>query len=140
MMGRKDFEQVLHRLYAARIAGQLDALCSLFAADAYFRILGASDGKPIAIDARGTAAIRAWLAIMVKTFRLSNHEIFEMLIDGEQSAVHWRADIHSRITGASVRTELVDLIQMRHDRIVTYREFFGPNITSESWAVSSSSA
>ena len=139
-MGRKEFEQVLHRLYGARVAGQLDALCSLFAADAYFRILGASDGKPIAIEARGTAAIRAWLAIMVKTFRLSNHQIFEMLIDGDHSAVHWRADIHSRITGASVRTELVDLIQVRDDRIVTYREFFGPNISSEGWAVSSPSA
>jgi len=139
-MGRKEFEQVLHRLYAARVAGQLDALCNLFAADAYFRILGASDGKPIAIEARGTVAIRAWLAIMVKTFRLSNHEIFAMLIDGDHSAVHWRADIHSRITGASVRTELVDLIQVRDDRIVTYREFFGPNISSEGWAVSSPSA
>jgi ketosteroid isomerase-like protein len=139
-MGRKEFEQVLHRLYAARVAAQLDALCSPFAADAYFRILGASDGKPIAIEARGTVAIRAWLAIMVKTFRLSNHEIFEMLIDGDHSAVHWRADIHSRITGASVRTELVDLIQVRDDRIVTYREFFGPNINSEGWAVSSPSA
>src|SRR5262249_10635108 len=102
--------------------------------------LGASDGKPIAIEARGTVAIRAWLAIMVKTFRLSNHEIFAMLIDGDHSAVHWRADIHSRITGASVRTELVDLIQVRDDRILTYREFFGPNISSEGWAVSSPSA
>jgi ketosteroid isomerase-like protein len=139
-MGRKELERTLHALYTARIGGQLDALCSLFATDAYFRIVGASDGKPIAIDARGTAAIRAWLAVMVKTFRLSNHEIFAMLIDGQQSAVHWRADIHSRITGAVVRTELVDLIEMRDDRIVSYREFFGPNISSESWAVSSSSA
>ena len=138
MTGRKEFEHVLHALYAARVGGQLDTLCGLFAADAYFRIVGASDGKPIAIDARGTVAIRAWLAIMVKTFRLSNHQIFSMLIDGQHSAVHWRADIHSRITGASVRTELVDLIQIREDRIIAYREFFGPNIRSESWAVSTS--
>lgn len=140
MIGRKEFEQVLHALYAARVGGQLEALCGLFTADAYFRIVGASDGKPIAVEARGTAAIRAWLAIMVKTFRLSNHEIFSMLVDGQCAAVHWRADIHSRITGASVRTELVDLVQMRDDRIVSYREFFGPNVSSESWAVSSSCA
>lgn len=140
MMGRKQFEQLLHALYAARLEGQLETLCSLFAVDAYFRILGASDGKPIAIDARGIEAIRAWLAVMVKTFRLSNHEISAMLIDGQHGAVHWRADIHSRITGASVRTELVDLIQIRDDRIVSYREFFGPSISSESWAVSSPSA
>jgi len=140
MIVRKEFEQLLHALYSARIGGQLDVLCALFAVDAYFRIVGASDGKPIAIEARGTEAIRAWLTVMVKTFRLSNHEIFAMLIDGQHGAVHWRADIHSRITGSSVGTELVDLIEMRDDRIVSYREFFGPNISSERWAVSSSSA
>ncbi len=125
-MDRNRVERLLQALYAARLGGQLDQLCDLFSADAYFRISGASDGKPIAVDARGSAAIRAWLAVMVKTFRLSNHEMFAMLIDGASSAVHWRADIHSRITGASVRTELVDLIQMRDDRITSYREFFAP--------------
>ena len=126
MMDREGVEQLLAALYAARIGGQLEQLCGLFSTDAYFRISGASDGKPIAVDARGAAEIRGWLDILVKTFKLSNHEIFAMLIDGEGSAVHWCADIHSRITGSSVRTELLDLIQIRNGRIVSYREFFVP--------------
>jgi ketosteroid isomerase-like protein len=126
MMDREGMEQLLAALYAARIGGQLDQLCGLFSTDAYLRISGASDGKPIAVDARGAVAIRGWLGVMVKTFKLSNHGILAMLIDGEGSAVHWCADIHSRITGSSVRTELVDLIQIRDDLIVSYREFFVP--------------
>ena len=82
---------------------------------------GASTVKPIALVAHGSVAIHASLAIMVKTFSLSNHEIFAMLIDGESSAVHWRADTHSRITGASVCTELIDLIEIRNDHIVPWR-------------------
>jgi len=40
--------------------------------------------------------------------------------------VHWRADIHSRITGAVVSTELIDLIEVRAGRILSYTEYFVP--------------
>jgi ketosteroid isomerase-like protein len=35
-------------------------------------------------------------------------------------------DIHSKITGALVPTELVDLIEVRDGHIVSYTEFFVP--------------
>jgi hypothetical protein len=47
-----------------------------------------------------------------------------MLIDGAQASVHWRADIHSKITGVVVPTELVDLVEIGDTQIVSYREFF----------------
>src|SRR5665213_1994559 len=124
MTDRTEFWQLLRRLYAARVAGQLEQLCGLFADDAYFRIAGTSDGKPIAVAARGTDDIRTWLAMMVKTFRLNNYQSVTTLIDGTEAAVRWQADIHSRITGTRVRTELVDLVQTRDAHIVSYIEFF----------------
>jgi ketosteroid isomerase-like protein len=63
---------------------------------------------------------------MIKTFKLSEHTILAMLIDGAKAAVHWRAKIHSRITGTTVLTELVDLIEIRNGRIASYVEFFVP--------------
>jgi ketosteroid isomerase-like protein len=39
---------------------------------------------------------------------------------------HWRAEVHSKITGALVPTELVDLIEVRGGHIVSYVEFFVP--------------
>lgn len=124
--GRAEFEKLLSKLYAARAAGELEPLCALFAADALFKISGSSDGKPIAISARGTEEVRSWLSVLVKTFRITRHEILSMVIDGPRAAVHWRASIHSRITGASVPTELVDLVETRDGRIGSYVELFVP--------------
>lgn len=123
---RAAFEALLAQLYAARAAGALEPLCALFGADALFRISGSSDGKPIALSARGSQEVRTWLAVLVKTFRLSGHEILSTVIDGPRAAVHWRASINSRITGASVPTELVDVVEMRDGRIASYIELFVP--------------
>lgn len=126
MTDRLGIEQLLRELYAARTDGHLERLCALFAADADFRIAGASDGKPIAITAKGIAEIRAWLAVMLKTFRLTRYQLRSMLIDGDKAAVHWQVDIHSKITGVVVPTELVDLVEVSGGRITSYREFFAP--------------
>ncbi len=125
-MNRLEIEQLLSRLYAARTEGRLDQLCELFATNASFRIVGSSDGKPIAIAAQGGAEIRAWLSVMLKTFKLTRYELISMLIEGTRAAVHWRVDIHSKITGVVVPTELVDLVEIGGERIVSYREFFAP--------------
>jgi ketosteroid isomerase-like protein len=125
-MNRLEIEKLLGELYAARTEGQLDRLCALFAADASFKIVGASDGKPIAITARGTAEIRAWLAVMLKTFKLSRYQMLSVVIDGARAAAHWQVDIHSKITGVVVPTELVDLVEVSGGRITAYREFFAP--------------
>ena len=124
--GRAEFERLLSELYDARAAGALERLCALFGPDAVFKISGSSDGKPIAVSARGDQEVRSWLAVLVKTFRLTRHEILSMVIDGQRAAVHWRASIHSRITGASVPTELVDLGELHDGSIGSYVELFVP--------------
>ena len=125
-MNRLEIEQLLTELHAARTEGQLDRLCALFAPDASFKIAGASDGKPIAIAAHGTREIRTWLAVMLKTFKLSRYQLLSVVIDGARAAAHWRVDIHSKITGVVVPTELVDLVEVSEGRITAYREFFAP--------------
>jgi ketosteroid isomerase-like protein len=127
MPNRQDIEQLLTALYAARVEGSLERLCALFASDAHFKIAGASDGKPIAIDAHGSGEIRPWLSMMVKTFKLSNQRILSMVIEQERASVHWRADIHSRITGVMVPTELIDMVSVRDKHIQSYIEFFVPS-------------
>jgi ketosteroid isomerase-like protein len=127
MTDRLVIERLLEELYAARVEGQLPRLCALFASDAHFRIAGSSNGKPIAIAAQGMEDIRPWLAMLLKTFKLSRHEIRSRVIEGDQAAVYWHADIHSKITGVVVRTELVDLIEVRGAKIASYIEFFVPS-------------
>ena len=126
MTDRSQIEHLLRELHAARVEGQLDRLCAVFAPEARFRIAGASEGKPIAITASGLAEIRGWLGIMLKTFRLSRYQLLSSVIEGSRAAAHWQVDIHSKITGVVVPTELVDLIEVSGGRIISYREFFAP--------------
>lgn len=123
---RDRVERVLDTLYAARVGGDLERLSGLFAERAQFRISGSSDGKPIAISVDDRAQIRGWLAVLLKSFSLSGYKILAQVIDGNCAAVHWRAEIHSRITGVGVTTELVDVIEIRDTRIISYVEFFAP--------------
>ena len=124
MISRAEFEKLLHKLYAARTAGHLDELCGMFAADAVFEMSGASHAKPVAIRTTGSAEFRPWLALLLKTFRVTDQQLLTVIIDGCKAAVRWRANIHSKITGARVLTDLVDLIEVDNDRITSYIEFF----------------
>lgn len=127
MTERGQVEELLRALHAARLEGNLERLCALFSSDARMRIQGTSDGKPIAVGASGIGQIRPWLAILVKTFRLSDYKLLSLTIEGERAAAHWRVDIHSKITGALIPTELVDLVEVRGEHIASYVEFFVPS-------------
>lgn len=126
MTQRQQVEQLLRALHTARLEANLERLCALFSSDAHMRIQGTSDGKPIAVGASGIGQIRPWLAILVKTFRLSEYKLLSLTIEAERAAAHWRVDIHSKITGALIPTELVDLIEVRDGHIASYVEFFVP--------------
>jgi ketosteroid isomerase-like protein len=126
MTERQQVEELLRALHAARLEANLEQLCALFSADARMRIQGTSDGKPIAIEAHGVEQIRPWLSVLVKTFRLRDYRLLSLTIEGGRAAAHWRVEIHSKVTGALVLTELVDLLEVRDGRITSYIEFFVP--------------
>jgi ketosteroid isomerase-like protein len=126
MTDRLQIEQLVRELHTARLEGNLEQLCALYADEARLRIAGSTDGKPIAIAAIGIAEIRPWLSVLVKTFRLTQYTLLSLSIDVPRAAAHWRVDIHSKITGIGVPTELVDLIDVRSGRISSHIEFFVP--------------
>jgi ketosteroid isomerase-like protein len=119
-------ERLIQQLHAARVGGDLAALCRLFAEEGRFEIAGASADKPVAIRADGLAAFRPWLAMLLKVFRLSDYTLLSLIVEGPRAAAHWRANIYSKVTGITVPTELVDLVELKDERIVSYNEFFVP--------------
>ena len=119
-------ERMIGRLHAARIAGDLNGLCRLFADQGRFEIIGASADKPIAIRAKNIAEFRPWLAMMVKVFRLADYALLSLVVEWPRATAHWRTDIYSKVTGVTVPTELVDLVELSDDRILNYTEFFAP--------------
>jgi ketosteroid isomerase-like protein len=127
MTQRAAIEHLLLELYAARVRSDLAGVCATFAKDAYFQVGGASNhAAAIAMHARGAAELRPLLAILIKSFKLTEQKVLAMLIDGTRAAVHWQARVHSRITGTTVLTELVDVIEVKDGRITSYIEFFVP--------------
>jgi len=126
MADRLQVEQLVRELHAARLESDLERLCALYSPEAQLRIAGSSDGKPIAIAAIGITEIRPWLSILVKTFRFTQYALHSLTADPPRAAAHWRVDIHSKVTGAVVPTELVDLLDIRGGRIATHTEFFVP--------------
>ena len=126
MTDRVSIDRVIRELHAARVRGDLAGMCKLFADSGNFRIAGSSEGKPIAITADGIRYFRTWLGMMAKAFRVSDYTLLSMVVDGDHASAHWRARIHSKITGVSVETELVDLVELKDGLIVSYTEFFVP--------------
>jgi ketosteroid isomerase-like protein len=118
MLDRLELEQLVRGIYEARLGGNLDALCQAFSNDAVFRIAGAGQTNPISNIAVGIGEFRPLLRLMIKAFKLTKLTIHSILIDGST------AQVHSRVTGLTVPTELIDLIEARKGRIVSYTEFF----------------
>jgi ketosteroid isomerase-like protein len=126
MTDRLEIDRLLRELYAARMRGDLDAVCRSFSDDAVFQIAGAGQVSPVSNRAVGVGEFRPLLAVMIKTFKLRDQVILAILIDGPKAAVHWRAGVYSRITGTLVLTEFVAIVEVRDARIVSYLEFFAP--------------
>ncbi len=126
MSERAEIDRVIRELHAARTRGDLAAMCAAFAETGRYQIAGSSDGKPVSISASGIAQFKPWLAMMVKAFRITDYELLSLIAEGHRGSAHWRARIHSKITGVAVVTELVDLVEVRGGRIVEYTEFFVP--------------
>ena len=124
MMSRIEIDRLMREFYAARIRGDLDAVCRSFSPDAKFQIASANEASPVAIKASGVDEFRPLLALLIKTFKLGDLMISAMTVDGSQATVHWQADVRSSITGATVPTELVDLVEIRDGYIVDFNEVF----------------
>jgi ketosteroid isomerase-like protein len=118
--------RTIETLHAARVAGDLAGMLSVFSADGNYEILGASADKSIAIRAKDLAEFRPWLAMMVKVFRLSNYQLLSLTAESPRIVAHWRADIYSKVTGVTVPTELVDVVELGERGVIKYTEFFAP--------------
>lgn len=124
MMGRTDIDRLMREFYAARVRGDLEAVCRSFAADARFQIACGSPASPTSISATGVEEFRPLLALLIKTFRLGDLKIHSITVDGAQATVYWRANVHSRITGTNVPTELMDMVEVRDCCIANFNEVF----------------
>ena len=123
MSDRAEIERILKEAYAARKRGDIDAILRLFSADVHFQLAGSISASPIPLRTAGASQFRGVLDRLIRTFEWVDQQILSMLIDGSRAAVHWRGKIRSAVSGETVDTELVDIVEFKDGRIVSFVEF-----------------
>ncbi len=122
MSDRSSVEKLLHEAYAARVRGDIDAIGRIFADNARFEVAGSSQVSAIPARVEG-AGVRPLIGQMIKTFQMSEFRILSMVVEGSKAAVHWRVKVRSSVTGETADTQLVDIIEVKDGRIVSFVEF-----------------
>jgi len=123
MSDRSEIERILKEAYAARKRGDIDAILRLFSVDAHFQLAGSISASPIPLRTAGASQFRNVLDKLIRTFEWVDQQIICMLIDSPPAAVHWRGRIRSTASGETVDTELVDIVEFKDGRIVSFVEF-----------------
>lgn len=123
MTDRQTIENLLEEFYAARVRGDLAAIGNLFAESADFQIAGSDRASPLPVSVRGKPGILALMQNMISAFELSDFNVLEMLIDGDQAAVRWHATVYHTKSRQMFRTELADFITINAGKIASFIEF-----------------
>jgi ketosteroid isomerase-like protein len=122
MTDRTEFEKIIRDAYAARIRGDVDAMLRFFDPGALFEFAG-GPLSPVGARAVGAGALRTCFTEFCNAFKMQSHDILSLLIDGPRAALRARIKITSAITGETVETELVDFVELKEGRIISFTQY-----------------
>lgn len=122
-MSKERIERVIRSAYEARGRGDLDGVMRHFAGHAHFSIAGSTAASAVPASATGIAPIREIMLRLFETFEMSHLAILSLIVDGEEAAVHSRVRIKPVGGVDEVETELVDLIRIEGETIVSFQQF-----------------
>ena len=122
-MNETDVRNLIEAIYKNRLANDSEACLALFDPQASFRIAGSSEASPIAAGVIGTAALRQALTELVATWVWRKQDIQSITIQGDRAAVHFALETLFTPTGHVVHTELLDLVTVRDNKVVSLVEF-----------------
>lgn len=122
MPDRQTIERVVRAAYAARGEGDVAGMMDHLTPDASFRIAGSNEASPIPcrVDA---AACGSALRTLVDFFDFVDHELVDLVVEGDRAVAHWRVRVRARATGETADTELLDLMRFEGDRIASFTQF-----------------
>jgi ketosteroid isomerase-like protein len=122
-MDRTKIEAIIQQTYAARKAGDLDALANMFTPDGEYRLAGAAEVFPRAMTARGGAEIRRAIGSLVKEFQWMDVAPLDLIIDGDKAARRWQANVRHIPSGQVFRTEGSDIWTFREGKVASLIQF-----------------
>jgi ketosteroid isomerase-like protein len=122
-MTRAEMEQLIRKLYAARVAGDVEAIMAWAAPDVHFALAGDPTASPVAGRLTGADKLRPQLVQLIQAFTFHRYDITTLLVEGSRAAVRAKAKITSVRSGATVDMELTDFIEVEDGRVVSFVQF-----------------
>jgi ketosteroid isomerase-like protein len=113
----------IDRIYAVRKSNDALEAGALFTDDAVFELSGSVGPGRIAVRAERNQDVAALMKTLVETWEWLDHEILDLLIDGNRAAVRYRTKQRFIPTGDVVETDLYDLVTFRDGKISHMVEF-----------------
>ncbi|WP_342363187.1 nuclear transport factor 2 family protein [Terrarubrum flagellatum] len=123
MTNRAAFQSIVDQAYAARVAGDVDALMACFAPDATFRLAGSPESSPGAMKATGAAEIRPMMEQLCQAWEFIGREQLSFVTDGDNVAVHSAIEAKFLPSNEIVETEFHDLWTIRDGKIASLIQF-----------------
>jgi NitT/TauT family transport system ATP-binding protein len=78
-MTRTEIEQLVRRDYAARVAGNIEAIVSLMAPDVHFALAGDPMASPVPGQLRGIDKLRPQVAQLIQAFKFNSYDIVALV-------------------------------------------------------------
>jgi ketosteroid isomerase-like protein len=122
-MTRAEMEQLVRKLYAARVAGDVEAIMAYAAPDVHFALAGDPTASPVAGRLTGADKLRPQLAQLVEAYTFHSYGITALLVEGPRAAVRAKAKITSVASGATVDMDLADFIEVKDGGVVSFVQF-----------------
>jgi len=116
-------ETVIRDIYDARMRGDIEGILRHTADDVQFSIAGCGASSAVPCSVAGTDALRDVLGQLVTAFEFRDPRVLDLMFDDDRAMVRWRVHVRSPASGEEAETELVDLIQFRDDKVLSYRQF-----------------
>lgn len=123
MTDRASIEALLDKLYAARIADDVDAMMACIDDKATMRQPADPCWGSHFAACEGATDIRSAMKMLVEAWDFVELERLTTLIDGDKAAVHSRLKARFKPTGKVVDTELYDLWTIKGGKVTAMVEF-----------------
>ena len=122
-MTRAEIETMIRTFYAARVAGNVQEIVDVMAADVDFALAGDPAASPVAGTLRGSEKLHPHVTKLVQAFKFNTYEIVSLVVEGSKAVVHARASVTSTATGETVDTELADFFTFKDGRVAAFVQF-----------------
>jgi ketosteroid isomerase-like protein len=123
MASADQIKATIRKLYAARVAGDINALTEEFADDMIFEFNGkGADFPGLSDPVVGKSEVAKAMGGLIDAFRFEDWREKSLIVEGDRAALHWQARVTFTPTGHSDDFDVMDLFTFSDGKVVELRQ------------------